>query len=195
VDAASSGDVVQVLGEFHARATGTAGTSVSDRGRRLEIWRRQADGTWKCAVDSWMSEGTAPAGPEGSMPAVPTPAVPTPAVVAAPVRSPAPPPMTKYGDPPVNYQPTIRQYFQEHLLDPASIQFQEVTNPVQGSISGISTGFLMHETHDFGWIVKATINARNSHGSYVGFKTYQFLFRGEQLIRATAPPPAGEMVN
>jgi hypothetical protein len=106
-----------------------------------------------------------------------------------------PAPVTKYGDVPVNYLQTIRQYFQEHLVDPQSIQYQEVTNPEQGALSGISSGLLMHEVKNFGWIVKATINARNAHGSYVGFKTYQFLFRGEQLVRATAPPPAGEMIN
>ncbi len=196
-EAVAAGDAVEVVGEFQYLHDAPSGATVTDRGSRVEIWRHQADGTWKCALDRWTIEArdavtvAPPPTPAASAAAVPAATIPA----AAAPRAAVPAPVTKYGDPPVNYQQTIRQYFQEHLIDPQSIQYQEVTNPEQGSLSGISSGFLMHEVKNFGWIVKATINARNGHGSYVGFKTYQFLFRGEQLVRATAPPPAGEMVN
>jgi hypothetical protein len=38
-----------------------------------------------------------------------------------------------------------------------------------------------------------TINAKNSHDSYTGFKTYTFLFRGEKIVDARLPLPGDEM--
>ena len=51
----------------------------------------------------------------------------------------------------------------------------------------------MRETREYGWTVKATINAKDSHDSYVGFKTYTFLFRGEKIVDARLPLPGDEM--
>lgn len=34
---------------------------------------------------------------------------------------------------------------------------------------------------DAGWILKGTVNAKNSFGGYVGAKPYQFMFSGGQL--------------
>ena len=39
----------------------------------------------------------------------------------------------------------------------------------------------------YGWLVKATINAKNSYGGYIGFKTYTFLFRGEAITDTIDP--------
>jgi len=41
-------------------------------------------------------------------------AAPTPAQVAD----------AKYGDVPIRYEETIRQYFQKHLKDPVTVQYQ-----------------------------------------------------------------------
>jgi len=194
VDVAPSGDLAQVQGAYLYEHDGTTGAPLREHGRLVEIWRKQADGTWKCSVASWLADGSAPAATIA--PTVAAPVAPASAALA-PVTpaSAAPAPLTKYGDAPVNYLQAIRQYFQEHLKDPESVQYQEVSKPEQGYLAGMSGGLLMHDKRDYGWLVKASINARNAGGDYVGLKTYQFLFRGEKMVRATSPLPDGEMVN
>src|ERR1700682_5220898 len=53
VEVARSGDLALLIGAYELRFGHSRGAPVSDRGRRLEIWRKQADGTWKCSVDTW----------------------------------------------------------------------------------------------------------------------------------------------
>jgi hypothetical protein len=93
---------------------------------------------------------------------------------------------------PAHYEEAIRQYFQEHIKDPDSVQFKEITKPVMGYTTAV-TGILMRETRNYGWTVKATINAKNSRGSYVGFKSYTFLFRGEKITHTLVPLSEDEM--
>ena len=100
---------------------------------------------------------------------------------------------TKYGDMPTNYEETILKYFLEHLKYPDSVQYQGITKPEQGYTSAVSGVILMREKREYGWTVKATINAKNSHDRYVGFKTYTFLFRGEKIVDARLPLPGDEM--
>lgn len=89
-----------------------------------------------------------------------------------------------YGEPPRNYEVVIHQYFDSTLKDPASVQYKEITVPQRDWIRDAPVeGFKMH----FGWMVRATINAKNSYGGYTGFQTYIFLFRGEQLIETVTP--------
>jgi ketosteroid isomerase-like protein len=42
------------------------GKPVNDRGKFLEVWKKQADGKWKCTMDIWNSDlpASAPAAPE-----------------------------------------------------------------------------------------------------------------------------------
>jgi hypothetical protein len=100
---------------------------------------------------------------------------------------------TKYGDMPTNYEEAIRQYYRAHLKHPESVQYREITQPEQGYTTEVTGGLLMRETREYGWRVKATINAKDSHDSYVGFKTYTFLFRGEKIVDARLPLPGDEM--
>jgi hypothetical protein len=100
---------------------------------------------------------------------------------------------TKYGAMPTNYADAIRKYFPQHLKYPDSIQYREITSPEQGYTTTITGTLLMSETHSYGWIVKATINAKNSRNSYVGFKTYTFLFRSEKIVDVRLPLPGDEM--
>jgi hypothetical protein len=109
-----------------------------------------------------------------------------------------PPPPThvvaaKYGDLPIYYKEAIRKYFLEHLKYPDSIQYGQITEPAQGYTTAVTGTILMRETRTYGWTVKATINTKNSHDSYVGFKTYTFLFRGEKIVDAHLPLPGDEM--
>ena len=100
---------------------------------------------------------------------------------------------TKYGDMPTDYEEAIRKYFLEHLKYPDSVQYQGITKPEQGYTTAITGGFLMREKREYGWTVKATINAKNSHDRYAGFKTYTFLFRDEKIVDARSPLPGDEM--
>ena len=119
---------------------------------------------------------------------------------AATGTSPEPEPLTpastvatKYGDMPTDYKEAITRYFQDHLRNPESIQYREITKPEQGYVTSIVGSILMREERVYGWKVKATIDATNSRAKYVGFKTYTFLFRGEKIVNALSPLPEDEM--
>jgi ketosteroid isomerase-like protein len=206
LEVARSGDLALLIGAYELRFGDSGGASVSDRGRRLEIWSKQADGTWKCIVDTWnlddpsaapsaappaSAQGTSPTtGPAAPLaqtapppPAVPESGPPTPARVVA----------TKYGDMPSDYEEAIRKYFLEHMKYPDSVQYREITKPEQGYTTAVTGAFLMREKREYGWTVKATINAKNTRHTYVGFKTYTFLFRGEKIVDTRLPLPGDEM--
>jgi ketosteroid isomerase-like protein len=204
VEVARSGEQALLIEAYELRFGDSRGVPVTDRGRRLEIWKKEADGIWKCVVDTWnLDEPNAAAAPpvsaQGALstpgsgaPAQPPP--PPPAVVldAGPLK-PAPLVATKYGEMPINYQDAIQNYFPKHLKYPNSIQYREITSPEQGYTTAVTGTFLMRETRTYGWMVKATINAKNSRDSYVGFKTYTFLFRGEKIVDVRLPLPGDEM--
>jgi hypothetical protein len=207
VEVPRSGDLAFLIGAYELRFDDSHGVPVSDRGRRLEIWRKQADGTWRCIVDTWNLDApfaapsaAPPASAQGASPtaAAATPLAQTepPPPAAAPESGPPAPPRgaaTKYGDKPNNYEGAIRQYYLAHLKHPESVQYREITQPEQGYTTEITGSLLMRETREYGWTVKATINAKDSHDSYVGFKTYTFLFRGEKIVDARLPLPGDEM--
>lgn len=94
-----------------------------------------------------------------------------------------------YGAPPVSYKEAIARYFDSTLKDPRSIQYGAISDPTKGFFETrapvISGGKV---TVTYGWLVKATINAKNSYGGYVGFKTYVFTFRGEEIANVDLPP-------
>jgi ketosteroid isomerase-like protein len=202
-----SGDLVFLIGAYELRFDDSNGVSVSDRGRRLEVWKKQADGNWKCIVDTWnldapvaASSAAPPASTQSASPtadaAPPLAQTELPPPVATPESGPPAPARgaaTKYGDIPVNYEGAIRKYFLEHLKHPESVQYREITRPEQGYTTEVTGALLMREQREYGWMVKATINAKDSHNSYVGFKTYTFLFRGEKIVDARLPLPGDEM--
>jgi ketosteroid isomerase-like protein len=201
VEVARSDDLAYLIGAYELGYDDGRGSRVSDRGKLLEIWRRQPDGGWKCIVDTWNSDGPAaaaqPASPAGAVGRPPA-AIPAP---PPPIADSVPPPrssgqaLTEYGEMPIQYEVAIRQYFQEYLKDPDSAQYREITKPEKGSVIAVKGAIFAHETRLLGWTVKATINAKNAHGTYVGFKTYTFLFRGEDIVHVhtLSPLPEGEI--
>jgi ketosteroid isomerase-like protein len=205
VEVAWSGEQALLIETYELRFGDSRGAPVSDRGRRLEIWRKQADGIWKCVVDTWnldepIAAASAPqASAQGALPtpgsaaSAAPPAPPLAVVLDAGPSKPAPIVATKYGEMPTNYKDAIREYFPKHLKYPDSIQYREITSPEQGYTTAVIGTILMRETHTYGWKVKATINAKNSRDSYVGFKTYTFLFRGEKIVDVRLPLPGDEM--
>jgi hypothetical protein len=111
-------------------------------------------------------------------------------VVAGCVTAPIAPTAAQYqtadfGACPVAYQDAIHRYFDDTLKDPNSVQYREVTAPETGSMQ--SRSLAAGNKITYGWLVKATINAKNTYGGYVGFRTYSFLFRGEQIVDTITP--------
>jgi ketosteroid isomerase-like protein len=45
-----------VSGTVEVTVNDAKGKPVTDRGKFVEIWKKQADGTWKCVVDMWNSD-------------------------------------------------------------------------------------------------------------------------------------------
>jgi ketosteroid isomerase-like protein len=207
VKVASSGEQALLIEAYDLRFGDSRGAPVSDRGRRLEIWRKQADGIWRCTVDIWnldepiaaasaaplaSAQGALPNSGSAASPAQPAP-TPLAGVLDAGPLKPAPMGATKYGEMPTNYKDAIREYFPKHLKYPDSVQYREITSPEQGYTTAVTGTFLMREAHTYGWTVKATIDAKNSRDRYVGFKTYTFLFRGEKIVDVRLPLPGDEM--
>jgi ketosteroid isomerase-like protein len=56
VEAASSGDLGYSYGTYQLIFSGPGGKPVKDRGKYLEVWKKQKDGRWKCAADMWSSD-------------------------------------------------------------------------------------------------------------------------------------------
>ena len=208
VEVSRSGEKALVLDAYELRFGDSHGATISDRGRRLEIWRKQSDGTWKCMIDTWNLDEPIGVPPAANL-ASAQGASPTAAAAAA-LASPAPLPpvaasdtglpqaggvVTKFGEMPIHYKEAIRNYFKGHLKYPDSIQYREITDPEQGYATSVTGTLLMRETKTYGWKVKATISAKNSRDSYASFKTYTFLFRGEKIVDIRLPLPADEMAE
>lgn len=199
VEVATSGDLAYLIGAYELRYDDARGARVSDRGKLLEIWKKQSDG-WKCIVDTWNSDGTdaatpgaTPASPLGSLPtAVPAPPPPGADSVKS-ARPPAQGLTADYGEMPAQYEEAVRQYFQTYLKDPNSVRYLEITKPERGYATTVTGSILVHEKRLWGWTVRATIDAKNSHGHYVGSKTYTFLFRGEKIVHTASPLAEDEM--
>jgi len=49
----SDGQLAYLVGENAVTLPDPTGETVTLRGRAVTIWRREADGEWRCAVDIW----------------------------------------------------------------------------------------------------------------------------------------------
>ena len=56
VEVAKSGDIGYTSGSYIVTGSDPSGTPAKDRGKYLEVWKKQADGTWKCVMDIWNSD-------------------------------------------------------------------------------------------------------------------------------------------
>ena len=56
VQLAKSGEMGWVSGAYELTMNDTSGKPINDRGKYLEVWERQPDGTWKCVADIWNSD-------------------------------------------------------------------------------------------------------------------------------------------
>ncbi len=56
VEVAKSGDLAYAQGTYELGMTGPKGKPMADHGKYVEVWKKQPDGNWKCAVDTWNSD-------------------------------------------------------------------------------------------------------------------------------------------
>ncbi len=56
VEVAKSGDMAYLSGTYEVTLNDASGKPVNDRGKYLEVWKKQADGKWKCGADAWNSD-------------------------------------------------------------------------------------------------------------------------------------------
>lgn len=84
-----------------------------------------------------------------------------------------------YGSYPDDYQQIVKSHMEGILKDPDSAKYQFLDTPQKAwnSIGGLK----------FGYAVCARINAKNSYGAYIGYKTSYFLIRNNTVIHTLHP--------
>ena len=60
-DAAHSGELAYVTGVYQVSAKDAEGKAMEDRGKLVEVWKKQADGKWKVVTDIFNSDVPVPA--------------------------------------------------------------------------------------------------------------------------------------
>lgn len=63
-EVARSGDIGYTSGTYEFTMNDASGKPATDRGKYVAVWKKQADGSWKCTVDIWNSDLPAPEPPE-----------------------------------------------------------------------------------------------------------------------------------
>jgi uncharacterized protein (TIGR02246 family) len=61
VEVARSGELAYVIGVYQITPKDPEGKSLADRGKLVEVWKKQADGKWKTVADIFNSDLPAPA--------------------------------------------------------------------------------------------------------------------------------------
>jgi hypothetical protein len=82
-----------------------------------------------------------------------------------------------YGIYPSNYEAVVKEFYSNILKDPYSAEYRNITGPKKFWLSDRSKG------SRYGYLVCVTINAKNSYGAYVGYKTDGLLIRNDSVIQ------------
>ena len=61
-EVARSGDLGYARGAYQLVMKDAAGKTTTERGKLLEVWKKQSDGKWKCVIDNFSADGP-PASP------------------------------------------------------------------------------------------------------------------------------------
>jgi len=56
VEVARSGDLAYVSGSYEFNEKDDNGKPITDKGKYLEVWKKQTDGGWKCVADMFNSD-------------------------------------------------------------------------------------------------------------------------------------------
>ena len=62
IEVARSGELAYLYGAYNL-AWDDSGKRATDKGKNVEIWKKQADGHWRCVVDTWNSDLAPPTPP------------------------------------------------------------------------------------------------------------------------------------
>ena len=62
-EAAQSGDLAYVVGTYQITPNNDKGKPMEDRGKLVEVWKKQTDGKWKVVADIFNTDLPAPAPP------------------------------------------------------------------------------------------------------------------------------------
>lgn len=81
-----------------------------------------------------------------------------------------------HGPLPTEYERIVKSYYEFTLKDPGSAQYRHISYPKQYWLGDRFTGA------KFGYLVCATVNAKNSYGAYVGYKIDGLLIYNERVI-------------
>ncbi len=65
IEVARSGDIGYAIGTFEGTSVDSAGNPVPAKGKYVEIWKKQADGSWKVAADMFSPDSPPDRAPEG----------------------------------------------------------------------------------------------------------------------------------
>jgi ketosteroid isomerase-like protein len=63
VAVAKSGDVAYTYGTYDLSVTGPDGKPMTDKGKYVTVYKKQADGSWKAALDTFNSDMPLPTPP------------------------------------------------------------------------------------------------------------------------------------
>jgi ketosteroid isomerase-like protein len=55
IEVTKSGEMAYISGTYTWVGKGADGKEMKDKGKYLEVWKKQADGSWKCSADCWNS--------------------------------------------------------------------------------------------------------------------------------------------
>lgn len=88
-----------------------------------------------------------------------------------------------YGEKPdkSTYELKVKTYFEGCLKDPESAKYK-FEKPIKGWYGKTLSNLAGPRKIDYGWIVLVRVNAKNSYGGYTGYKSYNCLFRGKELL-------------
>jgi hypothetical protein len=85
-----------------------------------------------------------------------------------------------------------KSYLSQRLKDPYSAVYE--WQPV--ATGWVKAPPILGGGIDAGWVLKGTVNAKNSFGGYVGAKPYQFMFANGILAHVwTVDPQSGAMIK
>jgi uncharacterized protein (TIGR02246 family) len=56
VQVARSGELAVLIGTYELTMNDSQGRPAPDHGKYLAVWKKQAEGNWKCAMDIWNSD-------------------------------------------------------------------------------------------------------------------------------------------
>ena len=84
-----------------------------------------------------------------------------------------------FGATPVDYESTIKKYFEDSLFDPDSARY-DFQSPEQ---MWVKDSPLMGGRLAAGYMVRVGVNAKNRLGGYTGKQMYGFIIKDERIIK------------